>query len=358
MKGARMATAEGLDRAVVDLASRALKAGAADCVLMPVEVPAGDSFAYVLVRDAGLLERARALPPVMPVQGARALASFTGTMAGKKTLAVLRPCEARAAVELAKLEQVKLDSVTVVTCDCPGAVPLAAYLADGGELPAWTGEPTARPICRTCDHFTGGGDLHAATLGQAEGSALLVPLREKGSALLEALGLVADADALAWEQEAAKLTATRREARSKAHEELAAEVAGLSGLAQFFGNCIGCHNCRSVCPVCYCRQCYIDGDSWEAPAAEYLGRAQNAGSLRLLPDTVLFHIGRLAHMSLSCVSCGTCEDACPADIRVAQLFGMVAARTQRLFDYEPGSDAECAVPLATFKEDELHEVEA
>jgi formate dehydrogenase subunit beta len=357
MTGARLATGQGLDLAVTDLVRRALEAGAADCALMPVEEPAGGGFAYVLIRDAELLERARALPPVMPVQGARALGGLGDSAAGSKVLAVMRPCEARAAVELAKLEQVRPESVTVLTADCPGALPLATGLAEGGDLPAWTDNSGARPVCRVCDQFSSGGDLHVATLGGKDGEALLVPLSEKGSALLEALGMAADADASAWEQEAGKLTAARREARAQAHEKLAAEATGLEKLVSFFAGCIGCHNCRSACPICYCRRCYIDGETRDVPAADHLGRARESGALRLLPDTVLFHIGRMAHMSLSCVSCGACEDACPADIPVAQLFSMVSARTQALFEYRPGSDPEGAVPLATFVESELHDFE-
>jgi len=57
------------------------------------------------------------------------------------------------------------------------------------------------------------------------------------------------------------------------------------------------------------------------------------------------------------VSCGACEDACPMSIPVAQIFSMIADETQGLFDYVSGRDLEEPLPLITYKEEELHDVE-
>ena len=62
-------------------------------------------------------------------------------------------------------------------------------------------------------------------------------------------------------------------------------------------------------------------------------------------------------MSLYCVSCGACEDACPVDIPVAQVFSMIADETQTLFDYISGRSLDEPLPLVAYKEEELHEVE-
>ena len=353
MKGARVQTEQGVEHALLNLLRKVLEAGAADAVLIPVETPAGDSFAHVAVRDHNVLERARVLPPVMPGQGAKALASVAQAIAGKTVVAVMRPCEVKAAVELSKLEQLDLSPVTFLSTDCPGAVPLKDYIDDNARAPDWEDDSSVRPMCRTCLSFASAGDLHAATLGDGPESCMLVPTTERGQALLDTLGLDAGDEAAGWEEEVSNRTSERREAREAANEALAEEVAGVRGIADFFAHCIGCHNCRSVCPICYCKKCYIEGDEWEVPADNYIARAQTSGALRLPPDTVLFHVGRLAHMSLSCVSCGTCQEACPADIRIAQLFSMVGGQTRKLFDYEPGSDAAEPVPLATYQENEL-----
>jgi formate dehydrogenase subunit beta len=63
----------------------------------------------------------------------------------------------------------------------------------------------------------------------------------------------------------------------------------------------------------------------------------------------------MAHMSMACVGCGQCSNACPNDIPVMELFRTVAARTQASFDYEPGRSLEEPPPLSVFKEDEFQE---
>ena len=112
----------------------------------------------------------------------------------------------------------------------------------------------------------------------------------------------------------------------------------------------------SVCPICYCRQCYFDSEAMKLPPENYLLRAETKGALRFPSDTLLFHLGRMSHMSLSCISCGTCEDACPMSIPVAQIFNLVADKNQNLFDYIPGKNIEEPLPLVDYKEDELQEI--
>jgi formate dehydrogenase subunit beta len=358
VKGAKIGTKQGIDDALTPLLREALQAGVAEAVLIPVETPAGDSFAHVAIRDGAVLDRARVLPPVMPSQGAKALASIAVAVRGRNVIAVMRPCEVRAAVELAKLDQLDVSRITFVSIDCPGAVPLKQYVADRERAPDWADDSQIRPVCRSCINFAATGDLHVATLGNNQDACLLLPMTEKGQALIDALGLHAEEDGVAWEAEVGKRTEERVKSRETENQRIAAEVAGVKGLAEFFARCIGCHNCRNVCPICYCRTCYIDGAEWEVPAERYVDRARAAGGLRLPPDTVLFHVGRMAHMSLSCVSCGACEDACPADIRIAQLFSMVGDETRKLFEYRPGTNAAEPVPLATYQEDELHAYES
>lgn len=354
MKGARIAS-DG--RATHDLLKTALDAGAANEVMISLETPRGDSFAYAVVRNHELLELSRALPPIMAVHGARALANIAQALGDGVLIAVMRPCEINAAVELSKLEQIDLSHVVLLSTDCPGAVPLANYRDGSIQAPSWFDDETIRPVCRTCVSFAESGDVHVATLGLDNGNAVLVPRSEKGHQLLKDLNLQAVEDVSSWEKEVETLRARRSKARSDAFCTFSAEATGLERLTDFFSHCIGCHNCGSVCPICYCRQCYIDGQEWISEGSEHFERGQNAGAIRLHPHTLLYHVGRMAHMSLSCVSCGACEDACPAGIRIAQLFSMVAHETQSLFDYEPGADADAPVPFATYKEDELHAVE-
>ena len=69
----------------------------------------------------------------------------------------------------------------------------------------------------------------------------------------------------------------------------------------------------------------------------------------------MFHLGRILHMSQSCVSCGACETACPAGVPVSGLFALASSDVQAAFDYLPGASLEEPRPLTTFREDEFPE---
>ena len=365
--GALFSAEQGRQAGIRDFIGRALGEGGFDAVLMPARLPTGDSFTYLLIDDESSLERASALPPIMPVQGAKAVSGITDLAKdGASIAAFLRPCEARAAVELSKLGQVDLENLTLVTLDCPGALPLAEYLenpTEGDEIfqegaRNWNSEPMRR-MCQTCDRFsaTGAEDLHIGTLGQKDDDVLLVPRSPKGERLLDALGLPTEADISGWEKEVAALAEEKKAARSQAQGELEATVQGTDNLLKVFANCINCRNCMRVCPICYCRQCHFDSEKTRFGFEDYLARAQAQGAVRLPSDTVLFHIGRMLHMSLSCVSCGTCQDACPMDIPVAELFALVGDANQGAFNYVPGTSKDEPIPLATFEQEEFEEVE-
>jgi formate dehydrogenase subunit beta len=307
------------------------------------------------------------LPPIMPVQGARVISSTTRRGKGRKRIAaIVRPCEARATIELAKLGQADLENINIITMDCPGVMPMSSYFEDakkGDEVferasQDWQDEPM-RPVCRTCDKFsaTGAEDLHIGTLGTKSGSILLIPNSSKGEDILNRLGISREEDISGWEAKVSKLIEERRGRRKQSNDALRTDIEGIDRLAQAFSACINCHNCMRVCPICYCRQCHFDSDNMKFTFEDYLTRAKARGRLMIPTDTLLFHVGRMLHMSLSCVSCGMCEDACPMDIPVAQIFTLVGDRNQVMFDYVPGNGIDEPLPLRTFEKEEFLEVE-
>ena len=366
-KGAILAAEEGTEKGILNFIKQALSQGCFDAVLIPARVPTGDSFAYFLVQNESFLEGASPLSPIMPVQGARAISRLTRRGKGKKRIAaVIRPCEARATIELAKLGQVDLENMILITVDCPGVIPLSDYFEDptkGNEVfkhasQDWNSKPM-RPVCRICDEFSacGGEDIHVGTLETSSASILLIPHGAKGKDILNKLGIPLEEDISDWEAKVKRLTEERKKERKRTDEALRADIEGINRLAETFSACINCHNCMRVCPICYCQQCNFDSNKMKFTFGDYIARAEARGSLMVPTDTLLFHIGRMLHMSLSCVSCGMCEDACPMAIPVAQIFTLVGDRNQEAFDYIPGRSAAEPLPLTTFEEREFQEVE-
>jgi formate dehydrogenase subunit beta len=110
------------------------------------------------------------------------------------------------------------------------------------------------------------------------------------------------------------------------------------------------------CPICYCRECIFRTPTFEHESALYYQWAGRKGAVRMLPDTLLFHLTRLNHMVTSCVGCGMCTEACPADIPVGTVFRAVGEKVQAIFEYHPGRSLEEIAPVQEFREDELTEL--
>jgi len=365
MNGEILPINKSIRKTIVDFLNKTLEEEIFDAILIPVKVPAGDSFAWLLIQDKSLLENAFPLPPIMPVQGAKALSSLTRLGKGnKKIAAVMRPCEIRASIELSKFKQVELENIFLISIDCPGALPLSDYLKKPKEseeifeeaIQKWESE-FVKPVCKICDNFSlTSSDLHFGILGAKNGNIFLIPNSPKGKSILNKLDISAEESISEWENRIKTLTNDRKEKKAQIHKQLKSQIGGVDNLLETFSKCINCHNCMSVCPICYCRQCYFDSEALRLPPENYLLRAETKGSLRFPSDTILFHLGRMSHMSLSCVACGTCEDACPMSIPVAQIFSLVADSNQNMFDYVPGKNIEESLPLVAYKEEEFQEM--
>jgi len=366
-KGAPLSIKDGLNNAIIAFLKSALENNLFDAVLIPVKVPSNDSYAWVLTEDTEFLDRANALSPVMPVQGAKALSSITKHgMAQRKIAAVMRPCEIRASIELKKLDQINTENITLISMDCSGVLPLKDYLNDaekGEDIFANTVKnddiAPMRPVCQTCVHFSlTAPDVHIATIGMDGNTAMVIAASEKGEKLIEEIGMEATEDTTKWKKEVDKLKKERVAARESANANIKDESGGIEKFPAAFSKCISCHNCMRVCPVCYCRRCYFESEVIDMLPEQYLEKAKQKGSIKLSPNVLLFHLGRMSHMTTSCVSCGCCEDACPVGIPVAEIFSAVAADSQALFEYIPGINADEPLPMRIFiKEKELSEVE-
>jgi len=149
------------------------------------------------------------------------------------------------------------------------------------------------------------------------------------------------------------LKAGRLENKKKIFDRVKKEMSGQENLLKTFAACTSCYNCVEACPVCYCKECFLQSPTFEWEAEKYLDMAEKKGALRMPADTLLFHLTRLNHVGLTCTGCGLCQDACPSGIPLLALFRSVGDEVQSLFDYTPGKNPEEELPLTLFDEDEL-----
>ncbi len=210
-----------------------------------------------------------------------------------------------------------------------------------------------RTACQICEQPVPTGEHVALTIGLlgAEPGKLYLKARED---VAQALGLSGDGRAPEGRAQAVdRLVAARTAARDQAFAAYRARVNSMDGLLAEFARCIRCHNCMINCPICYCRECIFRTPTFEHDSELFYQWAERKGSVRMLPDTLLFHLTRLNHMVTSCVGCGMCTEACPAGIDVGTVFRAVGEKVQALFDYHPGRSLEEAAPVQEFREDEL-----
>ena len=114
--------------------------------------------------------------------------------------------------------------------------------------------------------------------------------------------------------------------------------------AEELGNCIRCYACRNVCPMCYCKECFVDGTmpAWFGKTTE-------------LSDTMIYHLVRALHLAGRCVDCGACSRACPMDIDLRALTKKIEKIVKERFDFEAGLSPEETPVLGTFKEEDSEE---
>jgi len=265
---------------------------------------------------------------------------------GKKIGMVVRPCDARAMVELAKRKQLNLENLYLVGIECYGVVKARGKNREiyifpeemeiDGELKPLD-EAILSPNCRRCEYPLPTMADVSYRLEQ-NGRTFAIANTEKGRKILSAANIPVE--------EGPQPDVTRVKERSAGYQER--EFGKLRQMERRerlnywlsqFDKCIKCYGCRDSCPLCYCEDCYLKPERLLVPG-------------EVVPPGTLFHITRLIHVGDSCLNCGQCEAACPMEIPISKLYHALYKELSSIFGYESGLDVNVLPPVSTITEED------
>jgi formate dehydrogenase subunit beta len=364
--------AKGVEESVRELLQHLLESGKVSGVFtlrQLSENKSGNAISYSLMTTKEATSNISPFYPVMPRNAGGLVGVLTQKGAVPAPVAiVLRPCETRAFVELVKRNRGDMENLVIISSTCGGVFP-SKMMANGGlenELPKYWETISKnevpegiRSACKGCTEFVPyNADMTVLSVGGGDNTKnteiLLNSAKAEELAAEKALnGKIIDQELPAKELDS--LRAKRETYKKEQIEALGVESLNLKGMVDIFGKCIGCRGCRSACPICYCELCTFDTQN--AQSGLSVTELDRKGGIRMPPGTVYYHMTRLPHVSISCVGCGSCEDACPVEIPLWTLFQKVGEDVQGIFNYVPGKDPEEEIPIKTFELDEYTEVE-
>ncbi len=320
-----------------------------------------------------------------PVNIARNLKEYLDGARDTKIAVTCKPCDARAIIELSKRKQINIENLILIGLNCTGTIlPQVAkrmikeeflidpddvikedidngkfiiFLKNGDKKEKSLDELEKkgygrRENCRRCEvNIPRMADIACGKWGVNNKKATFIEIcSEKGDGLIKR---AIDAKVIIVEK-ASEESIKERERKDKEATQLARKwgKAVLDEMKQMsyqqrlgywfknFDRCIKCFGCRDACPICYCKDCYLEPQRGFVKAGE-------------VPPDKMFPLVRLSHVADSCVNCGQCQDVCPMEIPFLKLYYMLQQELIPIFGYRPGFDVNEPPPLTLITEEEF-----
>jgi formate dehydrogenase subunit beta len=342
-----------------------------------------DGIPALITEPDQLKETAGALHCASP-NIARFIKEYMDGASSLKIAVVVKPCDAKAIIELAKRGQINLDNLFLIGLNCTGTLPpaktknmfkeefgvnpadvagediednkLTIRLKDGSEKKKDLAELEEkgygrRDNCRRCEtNIPTMADIACGKWGTTDKKTTFIEVcSEKGTRLVKA---AIEAGHITVELPGAEAINTRRgkdqaaiELARKWQEKDFGRLEQMNSDERFnywfrqFSKCIKCYGCRDACPICYCKDCLLEADRGFVAPGE-------------VPPDIMFPMIRITHVMDSCVNCGQCQDACTMELPLSNLIFMLSKEIDAVFKYEPGVDVTKLPPLRTVTDEE------
>jgi formate dehydrogenase subunit beta len=339
-----------------------------DEILLPKLNSAKDNYIQTLISNPELIDDTNPFVPVIPIQTGRIAKNLTFTNSGKKILIVCKPCEIKAIVELTKFKQVNLDNVYLMAVDCVGTYEVKVFsellLNNSNYVDNYFSEHSEgklspaegfgfRKACAMCDTPVIDESKIDGVLGFfGAGTGEIIFIASDKSNLKDTVEFKEE-ELSKRDEIVEKIVKEKSKTKEDILSSFREETNSLEKLQEVFSKCIRCHNCMVACPICYCKECVFRSPTFDHSADMLTKWAERKGALRMLENTLMFHLTRLNHMSSSCIACGLCSSACPNDIDVSTVFISVGDNVQKMLEYKAGENFDEPAPVSTFIENEL-----
>jgi formate dehydrogenase subunit beta len=295
------------------------------------------------------LDQVNPFRPLMQTNAACLLPDILSHYPDCRIGALLRPCEMRALIEMAKHTSLKLDNLVTISVDCLGTLPADEYqwrleriqqgmpseerpddlaqealkfARQGGIIPY-----RYRSACQVCPSPAAkNADININILGLPVRQKILVSVSEGAKAPTIQPGCFPDAE---FDEELVHqhqhILARMLERHTRQMERLFHSLGSLfpvdvEALISHLESCGDCHSCMDVCPIC----------SVHPPQRDRHGHYDRSSVMQWL---------------ISCAGCGMCEQACPKDLPTAAIFAAIRRQLGQLWGYEPGKSITEPLPL-------------
>jgi formate dehydrogenase subunit beta len=327
--------------------SALLEGGVAERLFAPVgPAEGGGDLRFQPIRDAADLSRADPLQPIMLENAAIALRQAMELEPQASFAAVLRPCEVRAVIEMAKRDQFDLNRLVIIGLDCASTYTLDYYretetahpddprwlmhealqLAQAGRI-----EPeNYRLACQLCDRPAAdyaAADILIGLIGVDTSKQILVLANEREDVRFKLHKVTAreatEREMVEREVMMGHLVTRRQQAASRKLDELGLSDGHMGVIMGYMSKCTLCGNCVEACPVC----------------SEDLKDAFAQGKQAFISAFVT-----QSTRMISCSNCGMCHTHCPEDIPLCAISYVLGRQIQTRMRYTPGRSAGESLP--------------